>query len=53
MIDPSPADHVQSGTPVVLEDDFLLPDPRIEFGEAVRAMVVSDSLDRVDDALRR
>lgn len=36
------ADHVASATPVVMEGDYLLPDLGIGFGEAVRAVVVSE-----------
>ena len=36
------ADHVASATPVVMEGDYLLPDLGVGFGEAVRAVVVSE-----------
>ena len=36
------ADHVESLVPVVLEGDYLLPDLAAHFGDAVRAVVVSE-----------
>jgi len=36
------ADHVESGTRVVMEGDYLLPDLAATFGDAVRVVVVSE-----------
>ncbi|GLH99979.1 isopentenyl transferase family protein [Phytohabitans aurantiacus] len=36
------ADHIEFATPVVMEGDYLLPDLITGFGDAVRAVVVSE-----------
>jgi 2-phosphoglycerate kinase len=36
------ADHIEYAAPVVMEGDYLLPDLRSGFGDAVRAVVISE-----------
>jgi 2-phosphoglycerate kinase len=41
------ADHVEFGSPVLLEGDYLLPDLIAGFGDTVRAVVLQDEGDQI------
>jgi 2-phosphoglycerate kinase len=41
------ADHLEFAAPVVFEGDYLLPDLAAEFGDAVRAVVVTETEERI------